>query len=63
MKTCLIKNVQAEHFRRDVQSNLFQIKDSAKKVYNLQNIFWLMFFKNVNMKDKQFLLWKIVLYY
>ena len=63
MKTCLIKNVQAEHFRRDVQINLFQIKDSAKKVYNLQNIFWLMFFKNVNMKDKQFLLWKIVLYY
>ena len=63
MKTCLIKNVHAEHFRRDVQINLFQIKDSAKKVYNLQNIFWLMFFKNVNMKDKQFLLWKIVLYY
>ena len=63
MKTCLIKNVQAEHFRRDVQINLFRIKDSAKKVYNLQNIFWLMFFKNVNMKDKQFLLWKIVLYY
>ena len=35
----------------------------SKKVYNLQNFFWLMFFKNVNMKDTQFLLWKIVLYY